>query len=157
MEGKKIVVLSSCKTECRTFNKWAGEIVIIGSLFYNNMDYRDVKILHLTIESDEDNVHIWDEFFPLVPYLKPIRTFRNFLHPILSELAKHDEWVIRRGAAKYLYDLNGFSETRYLLKQARSCMDKIKSEAKGAEQIARKILEIVDVFPNTDNKFEVQK
>lgn len=157
MEEKKIIVSSSYKTECRTFNQSSGEIVIIGSIFYNNKEYRDVEILHLTIESDEYEVIIQDVVFPLVPYLKTIRGFRSFLHPILSKLARHDVWVIRRGAAKYLHELGGFSETKSLLRRARSCVDRIKPETKGAERIARKILEIVDQLPSTDIQFEVQE
>jgi hypothetical protein len=156
-ENKKIVVGSSLKTECNTFNQWSGEIIIIGTIFCENKEYRDVEILHLNIESDEYDVLVHDVIFPLVPYLKPIRSFRSFLHPILSKLAKHDQWVIRRGAAHYLHELDTFSETKSLLRQARGYMDRIKPDAKGAERLARQILEIAGEVPNTDIHFEVQE
>jgi hypothetical protein len=157
MKGNKKVVLGSdLRSEAVAFNPSAGEIIFRGDVFYGESEFRNIALLRLIIDMDDDAVFVYDEYASsyFIPYLKPIASFRTFMDCELKKLANHKHPVIRAGIKNYIRELATFSDKKSLIRQAKSCVNTLRPEKEGAESVARKVIEAMDKIPDTDVKFE---
>jgi hypothetical protein len=153
METKSVVINSNLKTEVTVFNKHTGEVVIRGDVIYGDEIFIGLPIFHLHINlSDEEEAFVDDDYCHHLPYLKPIKAFRDLLATMLQSLFAAEETprVIKSGLATFLHELNTFSETKSLVRQVKTCVNNLKPEQKDAGTLSRKILQILDRTPNTD-------
>ncbi len=155
MEGNKRVILKGdLRTETAIFNANAGEIVFRGTVFVGDKEFRNIPILRLTIDVDDKDVFVDDEFNILIPYLKPVMGFRVILELVLFKLVNHFNPVIARGTKAYLNDLKTFSATKSIVRQAKSCVNSLNPDRVNADFFARRVLEAMGKTPQTDIKFE---
>ena len=165
---KKLVVLNGqFRVETRVYNKFSGEIVFRADVAYGKVEYTGIPLLRLIIDlmdggviddqGDIAEVYVEDEFFHPIPYLKPVRAFRNALEAELVLLINtNPSPVIKAGAEEYLEEIRTFSELKGLVRQAKTCVNALKPERKGAERMARAIMEAMNVMPTTDTEFRME-
>jgi hypothetical protein len=155
-ENKKVVFRGSLKNEVMVFNEDTGEIVFRVDVIYKGLEYKNIPILRLTIDADNEDAFVDDNYMLLLPYLKPIKAFREVLEASLLSLCNHESAVIRVGAESYLREIKTFSEVKSLVRQAKGCINNLKPEKKESEFLARKVLEVMNVTPSTDIEFSVE-
>lgn len=158
IEKKRVFLKGVLRAEARIFSQYSGEVVYRGDVIYGNTTLNDIPILRLTIEMDvyDEGTDVWvdDEYCHLIPYLKPVKEFRHLLELELPLLFANESAVIKAGAEKYLEESRDFSELKSLVRQAKSCVNALKPERKGAERIARSILLAMDKTPQIDVIFQ---
>lgn len=159
---KKISLTSGVlRTEVVNINNRVAEVTIRGNLICDGHEFRSLPILRLAIEnfSTEDycDVRVDDEYYHAIPYLKPIKAFREFIKVSLLKLQEEindRNNLVHLGIKEYLFRLKSFSEVTTLVREVKSQVNMIKPEKVDAEDM-RRILEILGRTSAVDNHFEV--
>lgn len=159
---KKILTSGVLRNEIVIINKNTAEVTIRGNLKCNDQEFENVPILRLIIERvyyDYVAIYVEDEYCQLIPYLKPIKAFREFIKENLFQLLKEindRQNLVYQGIEKYLRDLENFPEINTLVREVKSEVNRLKSEKAHVKDM-RKILEILGKTSAVDNHFEVVK
>lgn len=159
---RTIVLRGGLQLEVKIYSKTARGISIYGNVSCNGQWFKDLPILGLLIEdvslgNHNDEAMVSDVYCPLIPYLKPIKAFRDLLEEELLNFRGKIDKLSRAGIDEYLKELRTFSEAKSVIREVKTQVNKLRAERVNDIGIARKILEVMSTFPSTDNIFEVAK
>ena len=96
-----------------------------------------------------------DEYSSFLPYLKPIKAFREALGQELNRLNSELGYPVNLGIKEYLEELRSFSEIKSMVREVKSRVNRLKPE-KADIKVIRKIFVALDENPSVDNRFIVR-
>ena len=157
--NRNITILDLPFFRLNIFNDHIAELTVSATVECGGVRYESLPILRLTIEDYwEGEVHTYDDCTHLIPYPKAIPAFRIYIDGWLRKYATTPPEVpefVRKGIVSYLKDLHGFSDVKRLVRQAKSQVNMLNDQRKGAEQKARAVLAALEVTPDSDVLFEI--
>ena len=154
-----VILRGELRSTVTRFNDIASEITIFGDVSYNGEEYTNLPLVRLHIEHidpDEDGgVIVNDEYSSFLPYLKPIKAFREALGQELNRLNSELGYPVNLGIKEYLEELRSFSEIKSMVREVKSRVNRLKPE-KADIKVIRKIFVALDENPSVDNRFIVR-
>jgi hypothetical protein len=155
-----IILNGGFQVEWKMYNEYSGEVVFRGKLAFNGQEFNDMPVLRLVMckwPSDKgvQEVLVWEEFCKTLPYLKPVREFREILSTKLEHILVENLMppFMREGMQKYLAGIMTYSEDKGLIRQARDSLNNFKPGGKESGEQAKAILKVMGVIPCTGIKF----
>jgi hypothetical protein len=154
-----VILRGEFRSTVTKFNDNASEITVYGDVNCNGEEYRNLPLVRLIVElidcGDEDSdVMVTDEYSSFIPYLKPIKTFREALGQELQRLYKELGYPANSGIKEYLEQLRSFSEIKSLVREVKSRVNRLRPE-KSDPVVVRKIFVALGENPSMDNRFIV--
>ncbi len=153
------------------------QILCFADVSYQHRWYEDILLLKLEVEgSQEGGWGVKETFSFLVPYMKPVYSFRialikgleKFLETI-PEADRRSPWSpLWMGVRQFTNSLRDFSEARELLSQVRSevehrqrCMktgqEVVFEEQVQIKEMAKRLLSELGCTPKTEQRFQWKK
>lgn len=146
------------------------QILCFADVSWSNRRYSNILLLNLDIhEYQENEWEVQAEFSSLLPYMQPVEAFRTFLVEqmkkfleTISETDKHSPWSpIWMGIMNYVRELEDFDETRAILSQVRSSVERLQRRLRNASaeergkigRTAFRMLEALELAPITQKGF----
>ena len=164
MNAKSVVLLgglsSDLGVETQVFGSTIGEVTFRADVIDDKgVVLRNIPLLRLYVEVSDGDVYVDDEYFRPIPYLKPVRAFREFLMEKLQKLQAADDqpFVVRKGVAQYGRELREFSNTASLVRQAKTQVGNLDVKDRQAEEKSRKVLAVLGRTAWVDTEFSVRR
>jgi hypothetical protein len=159
---KKVIFLKGgLRSEMVTFNKTAREITVYGDISFNGQRFfKNLPIVRLVVTdvsmgNHNDEALVCDEYSRFIPYLKSVKAFRILLEQELIKLKSNVDKLGNVGIDEYLAELRTFSETKSIIREAKTLVNQLKPEKIKDIEIAHRIFAAMDIYPSADNLFEV--
>lgn len=160
--ARTISLKGGLKVKMATYNKITREITVYGDISYLGQMFYDLPLLRLLIQdvslgNYNDEAFVTDYYCRVIPYLKPIRSFRDILRQELLafSLSTEIDKLGKVGIQNYLQDLGTFSEKKALIKETKTAVNRLRAEKVDDVVTARKILEVMGLVPSFDISFEL--
>ncbi|MEK7095046.1 MAG: hypothetical protein AAB917_00085 [Patescibacteria group bacterium] len=162
------------------FDDRVAELQINADIEYKGKSYPAITLLTLEIDGNQDvGWKAFDRFTRFLPYMKPVKDFRQFLARELIRIRDTDPKVENRspscplwmGIGAYVRELDEFGELRSLALQARQAVESLHDEVRSARKTLpagsaqrnmlevriRNILKVAGQSPSTEQLFKVTK
>lgn len=155
----------SLSFETSLFSETSGEITFRANAQVGETVYRLIPYLRLQIHDWEpDNGEVWwnDEYHDMLPYPKPVESFRTFMIVrTIPQLLESSESVRRspllQAALKsYAEKLRTFSEDAAVVRQAKTATNRLKHQREDEVDAAYAVLSALGKVPVNARGFDVQ-
>jgi len=157
--NRSVTIFGLPSFRLNAFNDHVAELTVSATVECGGVRYEDLPILRLTIEDfSEGEVYADGDYTHHIAYLKAIPAFRLYIDGWLRRYAMTLPGMpefVSKGIMSYLNNLRGFSDVKSLVRQAKSRVNRLNDQQKGAEQEARAVLAALGVTPDVDVLFEV--
>lgn len=158
-----LFIKNSGAYEAHAFSDECGEITFYGSFRVGTKLYERVPYLRLFIDeydAEDGEVFFVDEYFPLLPRLKPIGLFRSHFLQWMVPNALHSETfkrspMLTAGLRAYAKKLETFSEDASVVRQAKTVVNQLRHERSRDVKRAYDVLGALERMPCTEHCFAV--
>ena len=170
-------IIGNLRWEAKVFKSVSGDRIgqleLRADIEYQGQRHSDVIFLLLEIGGSMDtDWWVNDQFPAFLPYLKPVKAFRQYLidqlQAILLQLPEASQqspfcplWM---GIGTYIAMLENFNETRSLIAQLKQEVERLLRDNKRNEGVSeeamlkklQEVFEVLGVEPKTEQLFEVR-